>query len=1406
MTEKIVVSQLALPVLAPSGRDAIAIVKLLREFRAYEEQGGDKFLSACFPADIIAMVHAFRGDDHSKSTMEYFESVESSPVPSSNLEEDDETVTFKGQEPFKSEVTPVKDSPSCLDGSTLSIPSTVRRNSGPPQLSSNELVKCLKRLYRPTNNTLLQLLLKRIVFTCPANEFSRFALGQHLHLFVDVVQFCGQPMLHNKVLADIVRTSIQVPSFIKYCQSEIQLKLLSYDELLQQLPRAAMQYEQLVSFTSVLQSRPAAIAAINNRESKSDGATPKKLWDKDVCIGCGHKTNPPHRRANCPYSKLPGFCRHPKIAHKPISLQGQVSAVIAVVDSCDQVSTMKGFVSNGDQEVVVTVGLDSMATHCFISPACLARIERHGPIYRVKKSKLSVEVAGSSQLLQIKEFVQISLGYRRDESLSCIDLVCGVFPIPCDIIVGWNDIIQNQMLDLFSDLAVNPLRINMENDSEEELFIDDKSLVASIAAPVPLLTVRYPHMVPNGQEEICNVVNQYSSVFNTKLGKVACKIPPMKIQLLPNSIVPPPAKLRKIADGQSHIVNHTVDGWFEDETIRPSTSNVASGVVLIQSANKEPRLCIDYRRINQITQKIAPNLPQLKVVIHRLKHKKIFGKIDLRKGYLQVALDESSKYLTAFVCEKGLFEFNRMPFGLTNAVAHFHGGVCSIFQDLIGVCLFIYIDDIIIFADSSEEFTRYCEIILSRLKDNNLIVHPDKSVFGVTSIDYLGYHISAEKVEVDRSKRIPLSTLPVPRNVKELKSFLGSVNYFRDFIPNLAIVADPLYELTSKNSKFVWGPKHQVAFDKLKQLVLDMPALHQIDYTLPIVVRSDASMHGVGATLSNIKDGKELPVAFYSHKFSKQARKWSTIDQETFAIVKSILTWDYFLMGHQFIVETDHKNIQYLLNSTSGKVGRWLLQLQQFDFVVKYIKGSQNNVADYLSRCPDGITTSDLLASKCCVLVSDSLAKHYDTIASVHNDIFGHMGITKTLKLLKQDGHNWKTINGDVTAFVHSCPICQKTRITSLDLSDIKRNVITAFQPFEEVSIDSLTSLPADVHGNTAILVIIDNFTRFVELYPVKDVTAVTAVECLLKFTGRYGFVSRIRSDRGGQFVADITKQFIDLLGAEQILTIGYSPQSNGQVERSNKEIIRHLSTLVNSRRVLQNWSTVLPIVQRIMNNIPHSTTKVSPASLVFGNSVNLSKNILSNSSTIQDICLDDYLVNLLNYQNDLLLVAQQNVAKRNDRELRGNFKNVRFRSFKVGDLVLVSNYQDETPTKFDFRYRGPYRVESVNGNVYSCLDLTTHEIHLFNVSRLKEYIHSDLNMSPVEVAALDEHEDIVLEIVNHRGSGRAKTGYDFQAKFEDGEIVWISYYEARKLEALDKYLVKHPKLQKIMNANLKGN
>ena len=320
--------------------------------------------------------------------------------------------------------------------------------------------------------------------------------------------------------------------------------------------------------------------------------------------------------------------------------------------------------------------------------------------------------------------------------------------------------------------------------------------------------------------------------------------------------------------------------------------------------------------------------------------------------------------------------------------------------------------------------------------------------------------------------------ISIPTTVKQRKSFLGVANYFLEFIPNLSSLLAPLTDLTKGLKKGVisWSPEAQVAFDTVKQAVVTAQSLTWPNDSDPFILYTDASDIGVGAILVQLQGNVEKPIGCYSRKFTETAQRWSTIEKGFFSLFSSVLYFQSYLLGRTFCIRTDHGNLVYMHNSVVPKAIRWRLCLLEFSFIIIHIPGEDNVVADHLSRSffhratGEGITMDEKIAR----------------IQSVHNEIVGHHGIGRTLDMLTSAELAWDGMKKDVVAFINSCLICQKIKSSQHLFKGPSDYHLHGTYPMSSLSCDALGPLPTDDYGNVYILGIIDNFSKFIQLFAIK--------------------------------------------------------------------------------------------------------------------------------------------------------------------------------------------------------------------------------------------------------------------------------------------------------------------------------
>lgn len=445
-----------------------------------------------------------------------------------------------------------------------------------------------------------------------------------------------------------------------------------------------------------------------------------------------------------------------------------------------------------------------------------------------------------------------------------------------------------------------------------------------------------------------------------------------------------PIHPRDIGAVRKHLQELLLSG-----VIRESESPFSSPIVVVRKKNGDVRLCIDYRKLNLQTIKDAYALPNLDETFSALNGSKWFTVLDLKSGYYQIEVAEEDKPKTAFVCPLGFWEFNRMPQGVTNAPSTFQRLMEKCMGDINLKEVLVFLDDLIVFSASLEEHERRLLQVLARLKEYGLKLSPEKCRFFQTSVRYLGHVVSEQGVATDPEKIEAIKTWPCPRNLKELRSFLGFSGYYRRFIKDYSQIAKPLNELTSgyppsrKSCKKAekeyqyhdpkepfggrWTATCQRAFEILIEKLSTAPVLGFADPKLPYVVHTDASTTGLGAALYQEQNGKQRVIAFASRGLSYSEARYPAHKLE-FLALKWAVTEKFhdYLYGGTFTVITDSNPLTYLL--TTAKLDatsyRWLAALSTFSFRLQYRAGKQNVDADSLSRRPHESLPEDQLSVK----------------------------------------------------------------------------------------------------------------------------------------------------------------------------------------------------------------------------------------------------------------------------------------------------------------------------------------------------------------------------------------------------------------------------------------------------------
>ena len=460
-------------------------------------------------------------------------------------------------------------------------------------------------------------------------------------------------------------------------------------------------------------------------------------------------------------------------------------------------------------------------------------------------------------------------------------------------------------------------------------------------------------------EKICTA---HLPVFNTKLNVQPANVPPMELEVddakwkVPANQGPP----RNQTHLKQQAVKKAINEMCGINVISPT--DMAEYYSHPHLVPKPPpstdwRFAIDFRGLNLASGGCGWPIPNIPQMLQRLGEKKpkFLGKLDFTSGYHQAPLSAEARIYTAFMTFMGTYVWNRVPMGIKRAGGWFQAMLVTVvFVGLIYIICELYIDDLIIHAQTEDEFCNRLDQVLTRLQARGITVNPDKCLLGVRSLEFVGHTISEEGLHFTRDKIEKVLQIPEPTVGKQLKSFLGVAVWFIEHIEGYSELARPLHQMLKdydKSRALKWTDEGRTAFHNLKEAINNCPMLYFIDDTSPIFVETDASDYGVGGVCYQLIDGKRRYIAFVSHSLSKDGEiNWSVPHKEMYGIVYTLSKLDYLLRDRQFTLKTDHKNLISMHTDKNPKVFRWKIAIQDYDATIEYIEGPKNVIADGLSR------------------------------------------------------------------------------------------------------------------------------------------------------------------------------------------------------------------------------------------------------------------------------------------------------------------------------------------------------------------------------------------------------------------------------------------------------------------------
>lgn len=867
------------------------------------------------------------------------------------------------------------------------------------------------------------------------------------------------------------------------------------------------------------------------------------------------------------------------------------------------------------------------------------------------------------------------------------------------------------------------------------------------------------------------LLETYPMLFSDKLGKM--KDFQAKINVKPDSR-PKFCKPRNVPFAMQDAVVKELDR-LEGEGILRSIdySEWASPIVVVPKPDGNIRICADYKNtVNPCIEADQYPLPTADELFTKIKGGKTFTKIDLRTAYLQIELHpESRKYLVINTI-KGLKEFTRMPYGVTPASAIFQRKLEGALKDV--PMTVVKIDDILVTGVDEEDHMRNLKSVLDILSNLELTLNKSKCRFNEKEVEYLGFILDKDGIRTNPDKVEAITNAPTPKNVPELQSFLGGINYYGKFIPHMATITAPLYKLLQKDVPWQWTDEQQEAFTNLKSKLSDSPILMTYDSRLKLKLACDASSFGVGAVLSHVlEDNSERPIGYASRSLNKHERMYSQLDKEGVGIIFGIKKFHQYLYGRHFTLETDNKALSRIFDSkraiptlAAARLIRWSVMLCAYDYDIQFRTTKEHANADMLSRLPLSTTSTsppnaiNAMQIDFMPITAEQLrneTQNDQVLKQVHEYCLNGKWpnhITPELKpyfdkrdeLSIEDGillwglrvvvplkyrcHVMRELHSSHPGIVRMKALSrihiwfpnidshiEKEVRNCTQCAQVTRNPAKAYIHPWNWPTNPFDRVHVDFFGpflGKHYLLLVDSHSKWIEVEIMKNTDAFHTVAVLRKWFARFGAPIQLVSDNGAQFISSLFEDFMKANGIKHIRSSAYHPSSNGGAER-------FVQTVKSGLRAVgvQHGDAEKKLHDFLMGyrSTPTTTTKATPCELFLGRQIRTRLDLLKPKTD--------------NLRQNLHPLQEQMKSYENKMADRGTEGRQRVRQFEVGEQVLIRNF--------------PHKQKWISGTVTKKLADRTY---IINIGEREVKRHIDhIAKCPVKIegsqSTLDEHLNI---------------------------------------------------------------
>ncbi|GFV55461.1 retrovirus-related Pol polyprotein from transposon 297 [Trichonephila clavipes] len=501
------------------------------------------------------------------------------------------------------------------------------------------------------------------------------------------------------------------------------------------------------------------------------------------------------------------------------------------------------------------------------------------------------------------------------------------------------------------NVIINDETKNSLADQELEIpYLENNSLIYDFEDVIQASELN-KHLHDKQMDRLRELLNKYSKCFSNNPGLT--NLVEHEIQLVSDQ--PVRTKPYRMSHRQNEILKTEINRMLKLGIIEVGESDYMSPMILVEIAGKEPRPCIDYRKLNGIIRTEYFPLPNIEERVEKVSAAKFITVFDLSKGYWQIPLSKTAQRYAAFCTSFGTYRPLRMSFGLKNAPYFFSKLMAELLNGLEDFVV-PYLDDIAIFSDTWESHIKHMETVLQRIKRAKLTIKPSKCKFAQQNVKFLGHIVGQGFRTPSEIKVQAVLEFPTPRTKTQIRAFLGIAGYYQKYINLFSVIAAPLTDALkgrAKKGEIKWTTECENAFRELKGKLIDKPVLYAPNFEREFIVQTDASNAGMGAVLTQLTEqGEEHPILYLSKKFSEVEKRYCTTEKECASIVFAIKRLHYYLDGNSFLVMTDHNPLVWLNRNVSSnpRLMRWALALQPYNFRIVHRSGKSHKNADSLSR------------------------------------------------------------------------------------------------------------------------------------------------------------------------------------------------------------------------------------------------------------------------------------------------------------------------------------------------------------------------------------------------------------------------------------------------------------------------